>query len=288
MCLSMAAFACNDMLTKLASQAIEPMQIMALRGVMASVLLIAIAKWRRVPLSLGILRERTVFLRALADICTTVCYISALRHLPLANASAIFQALPFAITIGAVLFLREVVGWRRWVAIGAGFVGVLVILNPGADGFGAPALWVLASVVFAAARDVITRQMPTSISSLEIASITCFAVMLTGFAFLPVVGWRPMTGALWLTLACAAVFISLGYALIVSAVRIGDMSFVAPFRYTILIFSMILGFLMFAERPTGNELMGSLIVVGSGLYTIHRERRVARAARRAALLGAGE
>jgi drug/metabolite transporter (DMT)-like permease len=281
MTLSMATFATNDMLTKFATHSIEPVQIMAVRGVMASALLFAFAKWRRSPLSFAVLREPAVLVRAVADICTTLCYLNALRQLPLANTSAIFQALPLTITLGAFLFLGERVGWRRWTAISVGFIGVLVILAPGPEGFNAYGLWVLASVVFAAMRDLATRKMPPSLSSAQIALVTSVAVMLTGFAWLPLAGWRPMSGSVWMVLTVASVTLASGYALIVAAVRTGDMSFVAPFRYTILLFSILLGIAAFDERPSLRETLGSLIVVASGLYTLHRETR-GRPARSAA------
>ncbi|RIY02165.1 DMT family transporter [Aureimonas flava] len=273
MTLSMATFATNDMLTKFATQSIEPVQIMALRGAMASALLFAFAKWRGAFLSFAVLRRPVVLVRAVADICTTLCYLNALRHLPLANASAIFQALPLTITLGAFLFLGERVGWRRWTAIAVGFVGVLVILAPGAEGFNVYGLWVLASVVFAAMRDLATRRMPPDLSSPQIALVTSVAVTLTGFSLLPVEGWRPVPAQVWATLAAASVTLACGYALIVSAVRTGDLSFVAPFRYTILLFSILLGIAAFGERPSLRETFGSLIVVGSGLYALHRETR---------------
>ncbi|WP_279483501.1 DMT family transporter [Aureimonas sp. SK2] len=273
MTLSMATFATNDMLTKLATQSIEPVQIMAVRGVMASLLLFLFAKWRRAPLSFGVLREPSVLVRAFADICTTLSYLNALQHLPLANTSAIFQALPLTITLGAFLFLGEKIGWRRWAAVAVGFVGVLIILAPGAEGFNLYGLWVLASVVFAAMRDLATRKMPPGLSSPQIALVTSVAVTLTGFTFLPVVGWQPISGSVWVVLVCASVTLACGYALIVAAVRTGEMSVVAPFRYTILLFSILLGIVAFGERPTMRETFGSLIVVGSGLYTLHRETR---------------
>ncbi|WP_062230700.1 DMT family transporter [Aureimonas sp. N4] len=276
---AMACFALNDMMVKTLSASMEAPQIMALRGVIVSCLLIALGLQQGVLRPLSRLRHRAVLLRTLADILTTISYISALKHLSLGNASAIFQALPFTITIGAALFLGESVGWRRWVAIAVGFVGVLVILRPATDGFNTYAVWVLISVVFAAMRDLVTRRMPTSISSLQVATVTSIAVAITGFLMLPAVGWSPVSGASWLILLCGAFAIGAGYIMIVASMRVGDMSFVAPFRYSILIFAMALGALVFEERPDGFEILGSLIVVGSGAYTIHREGVARRAAR---------
>ena len=276
---AMACFSLNDMMVKTLSASMEAPQIMALRGVLVSSLLILLGLQRGALRPFSRLRHPTVFWRTVADILTTISYISALKYLPLGNASAIFQALPFTITIGAALFLGEGVGWRRWTAIAVGFLGVLVILRPATDGFNTYATWVLISVVFAAMRDLVTRRMPPSISSLQVATVTSIAVATTGFLMLPAVGWSGVSGASWAILLCAAFAIGTGYILIVAAMRVGDMSFVAPFRYSILVFAMILGAIVFDERPDAFEILGSLIVVGSGAYTIHREGVVRRAAR---------
>jgi len=270
---SMAAFVTNDMLVKFATASIEPAQVMALRGVVASALLLSLAGWRHALPRRGEWFQRLVVWRMLADIGTTISYISALQHLPLANASAIFQALPLTITLGAAIFLREPVGVRRWLAIGAGFAGVLVIIRPATDGFNVYAISVLASVAFAAARDLVTRRMPTEISSLHVASMTSMAVCAMGFALLPMAGWKPMTTVLWGALVVAALAIAIGYALIVAAMRTGELGFVAPFRYSMLIFAFLLGWVAFGERPDGYEVLGAAIVVASGLYMLRRETR---------------
>ncbi|MET0257565.1 MAG: DMT family transporter [Methylobacterium sp.] len=273
---AMACFAVNDLLVKLSSAAIEPMQIMAVRGVMTSALLLTLAYGRGALRPWKAALTPVLLLRTVADVGTTISYISALRHLPLANASAIFQALPLTITLAAALFLGEPVGWRRWLAIAVGFVGVLVILRPTSDGFGLYAIWVLVSVAFAALRDLATRRLPSGLPSLLVAGITSVAVSLTGFAMLPVVGWSPMTRELWIWMAVASVAIGAGYVMIVASMRTGDMGFVAPFRYTVLLFAFALGILVLGERPDWQEIVGSGIVVASGAYMIHRETRRSR------------
>ncbi|WP_062011533.1 DMT family transporter [Aureimonas sp. AU4] len=270
---SQTAFAVNDTLVKLSSGSIETAQIMALRGVMTTTLLVGLALWFGALLPWRQAFHRAVMWRALADIGTTIAYITALRHMPLANTTAIFQALPLTITLLAAVFLRERVGWRRWCAIAVGFVGVLIIVRPDTEGFNIYAVWVILSVLSAALRDLVTRAMPVSIPSLHVACITAGAVCLTGFAWLPAAGWQPMTPTLWTMLAVAAVAVGTGYVLIVLAVRLGDMSFVAPFRYSVLLSAFVLGVLVFAEMPGPSALLGSAIVVASGAYMIRRETR---------------
>ncbi|GGD16620.1 DMT family transporter [Aureimonas glaciei] len=269
---AMAAFVVNDGLVKLASEDMGVGQILAVRGLMATAILAAFAFWLGAFRPLRTVLQPMLLLRTLADILATLTYVSALRALPLANTTAIFQALPLAVTLGAALFFGERVGWRRWTAIAVGFLGVVIIVRPGLEGFTTASIYVLLSVVCAATRDLATRRLPAGIPSLFISMTTALAVSLTGWAMLPFEGWQPMAAPQVLTLGCAAVLITIGYVFIVEAMRAGDISFVAPFRYSVLVFALLIGVLVFGERPDGFVLLGSLIIVGSGIYTLYRER----------------
>lgn len=270
---SQTAFAFNDALVKFASASIETAQIMALRGAIVTALLVSLSVYAGALLPARQFLQPMVLARAAADIATTISYITALRHLPLANTTAIFQALPLTITLIAAVFLRERVGWRRWLAIIVGFVGVIVIVRPDTDGFNGYAVWVVASVVCAALRDLVTRAMPSTVPSFHVACVTAAAVCITGFAWLPFAGWQPMTVTLWVVLGIAAIAVGLGYVLIVLSVRMGDMSFVAPFRYSVLLSAFLLGIFVFGELPSTSALVGSAIVVASGAYMIGRETK---------------
>ena len=270
---SMAGFVVNDTFVKLSAETLAPPQIMAIRGVFASLMLFVLA-WR-----MGALRpprlmlSPRLLLRTGADVMATLTYITALTQLPIANASAIFQALPLTVTIGAALFLGEPVGWRRWVSIAVGFVGVMIIVRPGTEGFTIHAVAVLASVVFSAVRDLSTRRMDKSIPSPFIALTTAVSVGLVGWALIPFTGgWRPVAAATWLDLLAAACAIAIGYIFIVQSMRIGDMGFVAPFRYAILVYAIVLGYLVFGDLPGPATLSGAAIVVASGVYMLYRER----------------
>ena len=269
---AMAAFVVNDSIVKLLTADLAVPQLIAVRGLMATGLLGALAWWRGVSFSLRILRQPLVMLRTFGDVTCTLFYISALGSLPLANASAIFQALPLTVTLGAALFLQEPVGWRRWSAIGVGFLGVLIIVRPGLEGFTSASLFVLASVICAAIRDLATRRLPREIPSLLVSVVAALGVTLTGGLMIPATGWTPLAGQHLSMLAVAAVMIAVGYIFIVSAMRIGDMGFVAPFRYSVLVFALLIGIFWFGDVPDAFVLLGSLIVVLSGGYTLYRER----------------
>lgn len=272
MLLAMAAFVVNDSLVKVLTADLAVPQLIAVRGLMATLLLCLLAWWRGISLSVRALRQPLVLLRTFGDVSCTLFYIAALSQLPLANASAIFQALPLTVTLGAALFLGEPVGWRRWSAIGFGFLGVLIIVRPGLEGFTSASLFVLASVVCAAIRDLSTRRLPLAIPSLLVSVVAAAGVTVTGILLIPTTGWVPLTGEHFSLLALAAVMIGVGYVAIVSAMRVGDMGFVAPFRYSVLIFALLIGVFWFGDIPDAMVLLGSLIVVLSGGYTLYRER----------------
>lgn len=274
---AMAAFAVNDALVKFATAEIAPSQIMAVRGAMAVVLLFAIAAAGGMLRSVGTALRGVVLVRALADVAGTITFITALAALPLANATAILQALPIAVTLAAVVFLGERPGWRRWTAIAVGLVGVLVIIRPGTDGFTTASLLVVATVLFCTLRDIVTRKLPPSVPTVFVSGVTAVAVALFGAVATTFQGWQAMSATTLLAMALAACAIAAGYVSIVAAMRVGEVGTVAPFRYTVLLFAFVLSIVFFGEPPSLYDLAGSLIVVASGVYVIYRERKVRRA-----------
>lgn len=277
MVISMAGFTINDALTKVVIAEMNAAQVMFVRGVFATSLIGLLAWHGGVLSSLASLRRPLVAIRSLAEVGSTLCFLAALAHMPLANVSAILQALPLAVTMGAALFLKEPVGWRRWSAILIGFAGVLIIVRPGFDGFNAYSLLVLLCVAFCALRDLLTRSIPDEIPSLAISFATALFVTVTGCALiLPYGGWTPLTIANTSPLAGAAILVIIGYQFIIMAMRAGDISFVAPFRYTALVWAILLGIVMFGEVPDTAMIVGACVVVASGLYTLYRERNAAK------------
>jgi drug/metabolite transporter (DMT)-like permease len=273
MAVSMAAFVTNDTLIKLASADVALFQAMFLRGLVATALILAIALWRRelfVPLAR---RDRPILiLRLVGEVGATTCFLTALFNMPIANVTAILQALPLAVTLGAAVFLREPVGWRRWLAIAVGFVGVLIIVRPGSDGFNEFSLLALAAVGFVVLRDLTTRRLSTGTPSILVALFTAVGITIVGGALAPFTEWRPVTDDAMVLLAAAACFLVFGYLFSVMVMRVGEIAFVAPFRYSVLLFAIVFGILVFDEFPDEWTLLGSAILVVMGLYTFHRER----------------
>lgn len=281
---AMAAFTVNDALMKLATETVPLMQAIALRGGLTTVVLVGLA------LATGALRlppgwrdRGLLVLRTLAEVAATLTFLAALRHMPLANLSAILQSLPLAVTLAAALVLREAVGWRRMLAIAVGFAGVLLIVRPGTAAFDGWSMVGLISVAFVVVRDLATRRMTQALPSVTVALSAAVAVAATGFAGTVISGgFLPMVAADSLRIGAAAVALVFGYLLIVKAMRQGDVALVAPFRYVALLWAIALGWLWFGSLPDAATWAGAALIVVSGLFTLWREARLRRAAAPAA------
>ena len=273
---SMLCFTVNDTFVKLTDGALPLPQLVAIRGVMATALFLCLG------LALGKLRfdldRRSwvlIGLRCVAEIGAAYFFLTALLHMPLANVTAILQALPLTITLAAFLFLQEPVGWRRVSAIVAGFCGMLLIVRPGTEGFTVWSVYALIAVLCVTARDLLTRKLPPSTSSLSVSLLTSLAVTLWFGATSLFQPWEPVTSELWQLLVGSAVFIVGGYFFSVQTMRVGQVSYVAPFRYTSLLWARVLGWLVFGHWPVPQTLLGAGVVVAAGLFTLWRESRLA-------------
>lgn len=273
MAISMAAFTVNDVLAKAVSQDMNMAQIMLVRGSFATLLVVLLA-WRTGALSqLRRVLDPMIGLRVLGEVFATVAFLVALANMPIANVSAILQALPLAVTMGAALVLAEPVGWRRWLAIGTGFLGVLIVVRPGFQGFSTYSLLALACVFFCAVRDLATSRIHAAVPSIVVSIATAAAVTVMGAVLIqPFGGWTPLEAGSTAKLLGAAVLLVFGYQFIIMSMREGDISFVAPFRYTALIWAIVLGYLAFGDVPDWGMTIGATVIVGSGLYALYRER----------------
>lgn len=274
MALAMASFTINDALVKSVTPFMNTGQIMFVRGVMTTILIVALAKYFGALRPIKTLFRPLVLLRTASEISATVLFLTALGQVEFASLSSIMQSLPLVVTLGAALFLGEPVGWRRWVAIGIGFAGVLIIIRPGSDGFTTGALLAIASVFVTACRDLATRRMYADVPSLTISMFTAIANTLFGaMLIVPLGGWQPMEWDVISHLAIASILVLSGYQTVIFAMRSGEISFVAPFRYTSLLWALLIGVLVFGEKPDIWTLIGAAIVIASGIYTFYRERR---------------
>lgn len=275
---SMTAFTFNDVLMKLAGDSLPLFQAVFLRGlfvlVFLSILCVIMGQMR---LDFGRKDWSLMLVRGLCEIIVAYLFISALFNMPIANVSAILQALPLTVSLAAAVFLGEALGWRRLLAILIGFCGVMLIVQPGGVGFNAYSLWVVAAVFIVTIRDLAARKMSRDVPSTMAALIA--ATLVTGAAGIgsAFIDWTPLNPLSWGYLLGAGLFIIGGYVFSVSAMRVGDISAVAPFRYTSLLVALVVGVLVFGDIPNRLALIGAAIVVLTGLFTLYREGRARKA-----------
>lgn len=275
---AMGCFVTNDAMVKFVSQSMPSAQLIFIRGFMSVLLVLAVAH------ALGAtprLREATrgwVAWRAVVDAIATVLYLGSLFHLPIGNATAINLAAPLFMTLFAALFMAERVRGARWLAVGVGFLGVLLVIQPRADGFNYYALVCLAGTLFHAARDLMTRRIHAGIPSILITLASAVAVTVVSGAWSLLQGWKPFGLFELALLGLASVFLTGGYYFIISSMRHGEMTLVAPFRYSGLLFALVLGYLVWSEIPNALAWFGIALLIGSGLYVLLKEKRRSPAA----------
>jgi drug/metabolite transporter (DMT)-like permease len=265
---AMAAFCINDAFIKDLSTRLPISELMAVRGVFAIALMLVVLPW----LGLQVGRpERFTWLRAAGEVAVTFAFLAALARLPIGDTYTLYFAGPLLLTAGAALFLKERVGPRRWSAVVVGFLGVLVVL-------GLPSGWQLASLIALAAallsvaRDLTTRWIPASVGSGTVALLTSICVALSGAATVAGGGWVPIGWGDVGLCALAAFGVAAGYTSFVVALRTGELSFVATFRYAGIPMAMLLGFLVWGDVPGPRMLAGAVLIMGSGLYILLHER----------------
>ena len=269
---SMACFTINDTAMKAMAGDVPLFQLLLLRGVLTSAL-VAVIAWRMGVLNARLTSRDTwiVLLRTVAEVGASYFFLTALFNMPIANVTAIIQALPLTITLAAALFLQEPVGWRRLAAILVGFCGVMLIVRPGAADFDTYSIYALGAVCCVTVRDLATRRLSPETPSMLVTLLTSLSTMAIFGVLSFGVDWVPMNGREAGLIGAASLFIIGGYLFSIMVMRVGEISFIAPFRYTGLLWAIALGWLVFDEWPDTLTLLGAAIVVSSGLFTLYRE-----------------
>lgn len=269
---AMTLFVGNDALMKLARDVYPAGQAISIRTVFAVatglVMVWALGEWRKLPMALRPL----VLGRGLVESLVALTFIWSLGLLPLGNITAILMASPLIIVLLAVVLGIERVGWRRTVALLVGFVGVIIVVRPTPEGFNLAALMALLSAVLVAGRDLMTRSIGSDIPSTVISVTTTVLVGVVSLAFGMLESWVPVWRIETLYLAGAAVLVSIGSLFIVSAFRNTDIGVVTGYRYSVVVIAVLVGYLVWGDVPDVYAVLGILLIVGSGLYTLHRQR----------------
>ncbi|SDL36527.1 S-adenosylmethionine uptake transporter [Aliiruegeria lutimaris] len=272
----MAAFTFNDAFVKSVSDEMGLYQALFIRGVASTLLMVAMAAVTgglrfNIPR-----RDRMMILfRTITEIAAAYFYLTALFNMPIANASAILQALPLTVTLAGAVFLGESVGWKRMLAILVGFAGVMLIVRPGAEGFTVYSIYAVCAVFCVTARDLTARAVSSETPSMTVAIAASFGVWV--FSAVGMLGeeWQPVSTGAFLSLMGASVLIIGGYFFATATMRVGEIAFIAPFRYTSLLWALLLGLVVFGEWPDFLTLLGAATVVATGIFTFYRERKLA-------------
>lgn len=275
---SMAFFTLNDTLIKLIGQDLPLFQVIALRGALATALIWALARaLGKLSFRMGARDRVLVGVRCLTELSTTYFFLTALLLMPLANITAILQMLPLTVTLAAAIIFREAVGWRRLSAILVGFCGMLLIVRPGPDGFSDGAIYALLAVLSITVRDLCARAMSSQVQSLTVTLLTSAVVTVAAGLAAASEPWVPVTGIQAGMIVVAALLIGGGYLFSVMVMRVGDVAFTSTFRYSGLLWALLLGWLVFGDWPGPVTMAGAVLVVSAGAFTLYRERAQARA-----------
>ena len=284
-------FLTNDTLMKLVSTELPLGEILLLRGILATAWVTAIVVFSGTQIHFGALINRAVVWRTIGEVMSAYLYLVALFQIPIANANTILQVVPLMVTASAAIFLKDQVGWRRWTAIAVGFAGVLIVIRPGLAGFNMFSILALGAAAFIALRDMATRIMAVNVPTLLIGLITAATVGISGPIYGVIVGehWIIPSGHAVVLIVIASLLLTGGYLTAIDFMRHGDIAVVAPFRYTIIIWAVISGLLVWGEVPDLPMAIGTLVIIATGVYTFYRERQLAqRATARAAAEGVTE
>jgi drug/metabolite transporter (DMT)-like permease len=268
----MFCFVASDTIIKIVGKELAVGQIMFIRGIFATLIMgtivFATGAHRQIR---SVISLPIVQLRTFAEAAATVLFFTGLMRLPFADAAAIGQVTPLAVTAGAAIFLNEPVGWRRWLATLVGFIGVLIIIKPGTSTFNWAALFIVACVAFVVIRDLTTRLISNAAPAAVLVFLSVMAVTAGGLCLMPFEAWPRPTAWQVAGLALSALGVSAGYYGAIIAMRSGEISVVSPFRYVVMLYAMFWSYFIFGEIPDRTTWIGVSIVIAAGLYTVYRE-----------------
>lgn len=272
MVISMGCLTLTDMLIKIVSQTLPIGQVMIFYGVGALAVFWGLLRINGESIKLSPLTNSAVVWRNIGDLIAMNSMFLALVYVPLSTVGAVIQAVPILVTACAALFLGEQVGLKRASAIFIGFLGTLLIIQPGAANFDITTILVLIAAVGMALRDIATKLVRENFSTLLISFYSCFLFIVSGSILLLIKG-DPSVPDLENSVIIVSMIVAgcLGFFFMTKAVRLGDMSVVTPFRYTRLLFSMAAGIVILGEQVNGIMLVGSALTLLSGLYIWRRE-----------------
>lgn len=268
----MAGYVINDAIVKKVTEDFPLFEAMLIRGVMITTLLVFVVRSKKLSgpnaFDLKVIKNRSVALRITMEALGTIVYLVTLQNIPLSDMTTVMQLVPIIVTFIGARLLRESVSWVRVLAVAAGFIGMLIVIRPGTTAFSPWYLGGVLAVMIVVVREMATKDIDPSISTNMVALLTAGVITLMGVPLTLIQGWQTPKAINFVTLASAALFLALAYVASIAAVRHGDLSFTAPFRYTVLVFALILEVLIFDTWPDIYTVIGAVIVMSAGLATM--------------------
>ena len=273
---SMAIFAIEDAFVKAASNALPVGQILIIFGLGGAVMFASMARLNNEPLFIKDVVSRPMRIRVVFEIIGRLFYVLAIAVTPLSSATVILQATPLVVVAGAAMVFGERVGWRRWSAIFIGLVGVIVIIQPGTDSFSMLSVLAIVGMIGFAGRDLASRAAPATLSTSILGLYGFLSIVVAGSIFSIWQGASFVLPDVYTSFNLAGAILSgvAAYSCLMKAMRTGEVSAVTPFRYTRLLFGITLGVVLFGESLSSTMLLGSGLIVSSGLFIIWRRNTV--------------
>src|SRR5262245_7668307 len=270
---SVVVFIFNDALIKLAAETVPSLQAVGVRGLFATLwctlALLLSGAWRYIAMAW----HRQVMLRGFLEAMAAIVYLVALFHIPFAIATAVNLSTPLILTVLAVLLLKEDVRWRRWSAVILGFLGVLLVIQPRPGELNAWTWVALLGTFIGALRDVLSRYLPTRVPTLVVSFTTALVVAIAGCGGALIEGWQPMSWKALGFIVASSLLLPAGYQLLVVALRSGaEISVIGAFRYGSILWALAIGYIVWGDVPNAIAMVGIAVIVGAGLYILHRER----------------
>jgi len=275
MMICMGAFVLNDAFVRLAGDSLPLAQILFFRGILTTIALLLVAFYTGV-FKLKVPRQDKwlIFFRSVTEALTAYFFLTAVMNMPFANVTAILQILPMTVTVAAAIVFKEKVGVIRISLIMLGFLGVILIINPAQDGFNKYAGYALISVLSITTRDLLSRKLSVDVPTLIPTVSASLGVLLFSILLITKTAFQPLDLQNSFFILAAAFFIIFGYYTAVLVMRSGEISFISPFRYTAVLFALMLGFVFFDEQPDGIAFLGMTIVIISGIALMIRNNSV--------------
>ena len=275
--IAMSMITTNDAIVKQLTDYFSIGQVMLLRGALICIIFAAVMRYRGQPVIQRRSLHRWNLLRAFFELCATLLFLTGLSLLPIAVASTLAFASPIFLALLAGIMLRERVGIGRWGVILLGFGGVLLITNPFADEASWAVIFPLACALFIALRDLAIRFVPSDLPSSQVAFTNAWVVTLGGGIYSLFQGWcdAPAWMYLWFVVLAGALYC--GYLCMIIGSRLGELSFIGPFKYVSILLALVYGYLIWGDQPTLAMLAGAGIIVASGILLLSNEQRRARA-----------